>query len=141
MLASEHLQSDTSTRGHQEHVVAPSPTPPRPCSSAVQTQCQPPNSVSKPPKNILLGSLAQPMTDASPPTASQLTATSRIPLTDIRSSTGIPLPTKPNPQSASEGNRGFCEIPQCLSASKLKPPSFLWRALLGTLISCFVPLF
>lgn len=50
--------------------------------------------------------LHSPFLMASAPTASRVTATSRTPLTDITFSTGIPLPTKPNPESP---NEGFCD--------------------------------
>lgn len=86
-------------------MVAASATPPSPCSKC---SVNPSNNTSKPLKasGKSWEGLHNSLLMASPSTASQLTATSRTPLTDIRFSTGTP-------KSLNEGNDGFCEIPQC----------------------------
>lgn len=84
-------------------MVAASATPPSPCSKC---SVNPSNNTSKPLKasGKSWEGLHNSLLMASPSTASQLTATSRTPLTDIRFSTGTP-------KSLNEGN--YCEIPQC----------------------------
>lgn len=96
----------------------------------------------KPLKIISLGSLAQHITDASHPTSSQLNSTSSFPLTEIRFSTGIALPTKPQPKICQLRELlvlyASCQKPECLQAKAFQ---FAVASLTGDFISCFVPLF
>lgn len=101
----------------------------------------PPNTTSKSLQVFSWEVLYSPLLMLSPPTASQLTATSRTPLIDIRFPSEISLPTKPNPTPPSEGNCGFCDIPQCPECLQDKATLFSMVSLIGDLISCFVPLF
>lgn len=96
----------------------------------------------RPLKMILLGRLAQHIIDANHPTSSQPTSSSSFPLTEIRFSTAIALPTKPQPKICQLRELlvlyASCQKPECLQA---KATPFAVASLTGDFTSCFVPLF